>query len=565
MERTLAFAVLLSLVFGLAALALRLRARLKRAEARTPAPPTLAPIAPPESSERAQADFLAIMSHEIRTPLTAIMGMTGLLLDLPEGATLGPSERHDLQVILQSGQHLLQLVNNILDFSRLDAGMLKLDETAFDVRALLNGTIDLLLPEARRKGLTLDLEIAPDVPLRAGGDPARLRQVLLNLVGNALKFTENGGASVSVQRIGTENGVTRLGFTIADTGIGIAPEALDKLFEPFVQADRSIARRFGGSGLGLAICQLLVGQMGGGLTAESRQGEGSRFHFDIKLRARRASDLNPADQAQLSAIMQAEVPALPRAPLRILVADDNPTNRVIVMRLLERQGHTIETATDGREAVDAVRRGGLDLVLMDMMMPELDGIDATREIRALAGGGCVPIVGLSANAAPADEAACRAAGMDGFASKPINSTELTAVIASCLAQRQLATTGATPMMPIVGENRIFDPAVLDVRVRTRGQAETVAAVAGFLAATSTAISALRSVSDPAAAAEQVQRLASEAAGFGLMRAARTGLDLTAQAGAAERVEFIHQLQHGTDELRAWSRSAPSGDNAAGDD
>jgi signal transduction histidine kinase/CheY-like chemotaxis protein len=561
MERTLAIVVLLCLVAGLAALALRLRARLKHAEMRLPAP---SPLSSPEPSERAQADFLAVMSHEIRTPLTAIMGMTGLLLDLPEGTTLGPDERHDLQVILQSGQHLLQLVNNILDFSRLDAGMLKLDETAFDVRALLHGTIDLLLPEAHRKGLTLELGIAPDVPLRAGGDPARLRQVLLNLVGNALKFTEIGGVSVSLQRLNVENGVMRLGFTIADTGIGIAPDALDKLFEPFVQADRSIARRFGGSGLGLAICQLLVGQMGGSLTAESRQGEGSRFHFDIKLRARRASDFSPAGPALPAASVPMDEPA-PPAPLRILVADDNPTNRVILMRLLERQGHTIETVANGREAVDAVRRGGLDLVLMDMMMPELDGIDATREIRALAEGGGIPIIGLSANAAPADEAACRAAGMDGFAAKPINSADLSAVIARCLTQRQLPTTATAPLMPIAGENRIFDPAVLDVRVRAQGQAEIVASVASFLAAASAAIPPLRSASDPAAAAEQVRRIATEAAGFGLMRAARTGLDLPAIAGTAERAEFIRQLQHGIDELRAWSRSARSQGGPAGDD
>lgn len=562
MERTLAIAVLLCVVAGLAARVLRLRARLKLAETRLPAP---SPVTAPEPGERAQADFLAVMSHEIRTPLTAIMGMTGLLLDLPEGATLGPSERHDLQVILQSGQHLLQLVNNILDFSRLDAGMLKLDETAFDVRALLHGTIDLLLPEARRKGLTLQLEIAPDVPLRAGGDPARLRQVLLNLVGNALKFTEIGGVSVEVQRLGVENGVMRLGFTIADTGIGIAPEALDKLFEPFVQADRSIARRFGGSGLGLAICQLLVGQMGGSLTAESRQGEGSRFHFDIKLRARRASDFSPADPAQPAAAMPADAQEPQPCSLRILVADDNPTNRVIVMRLLERQGHVVVTATNGREAVDAVRRGGLDLVLMDMMMPELDGIDATREIRALADGGGIAIIGLSANAAPADEAACRAAGMDGFAAKPINSADLSAAIANCLAMRRPSATAAAPLMPIVGENRVFDPAVLDVRVRAQGLAETVAAVGGFLKATGTAISSLRGTADPAAAAEQIRLIATKAAGFGLMRAARTGLDLAENPGTVERAEFIRQLQQGNDELRAWSRSAPVRGGTAGDD
>jgi len=468
-------------------------------------------------------------------------------------------------VILQSGQHLLQLVNNILDFSRLDAGMLKLDETAFDVRALLHGTIDLLLPEARRKGLTLQLEIAPDVPLRAGGDPARLRQVLLNLVGNALKFTEIGGVSVEVQRLGVENGVMRLGFTIADTGIGIAPEALDKLFEPFVQADRSIARRFGGSGLGLAICQLLVGQMGGSLTAESRQGEGSRFHFDIKLRARRASDFSPADPAPPAAAMPADAQEPQPCSLRILVADDNPTNRVIVMRLLERQGHVVVTATNGREAVDAVRRGGLDLVLMDMMMPELDGIDATREIRALADGGGIAIIGLSANAAPADEAACRAAGMDGFAAKPINSADLSAAIANCLAMRRPSATAAAPLMPIVGENRVFDPAVLDVRVRAQGLAETVAAVGGFLKATGTAISSLRGTADPAAAAEQIRLIATKAAGFGLMRAARTGLDLAENPGTVERAEFIRQLQQGNDELRAWSRSAPVRGGTAGDD
>ena len=562
MERNWAFAVLLCLVAGLAALALRLHTRLKAAQALLPASPALAPVASPEPNERAQADFLAVMSHEIRTPLTAILGMTGLLLDLPEGATLGPSERHDLQVILQGGQHLLQLVNNILDFSRLDAGMLKLDETAFDVRALLQGTIDLLLPEARRKGLALALDVGADVPLRAGGDPARLRQVLLNLVGNALKFTEIGGGSVCVQRLGVENGVMQLGFSIADTGIGIAPAALDRLFEPFVQADRSIARRFGGSGLGLAICQLLVGQMGGSLVATSKQGEGSRFQFDIKLRARRASDLSPADPTQLPAIAPVEQEAASPQPLRILVADDNPTNRVIVMRLLERQGHVIETVTNGREAVEAVRRGGLDLVLMDMMMPELDGIEATREIRALADGGCVPIIGLSANAAPADEAACRAAGMDGFASKPINSAELGAAIAACLALRQRAPDAPAPLMPIVGENRIFDPAVLDVRVRAQGQAETAAAVAGFLAQASASLSALRGVTDAPSAVDHIRFLANEAAGFGLMRAARTGIDVSPRAEAEERLAFIRELQHGLDELRAWSRSAPNG---TGDD
>lgn len=542
-----------------------------------------------QSAMQARSDFLAVMSHEMRTPLNGIIGVAGLLLDLPAGTPLGPAERHDIATILQSGEHLLQLVNDILDFSRLEAGRLELDETAFDIRVVVTAAIDLLRAEARRKGLSLVLEVDADVPVRAGGDPSRLRQVLLNLVGNAVKFTQAGGVRVEVGRGPSEPGGLRLAFRISDTGIGIAPEALERLFGEFVQADSSISRRFGGSGLGLSISRQLVERMGGHITVESTPGVGSVFRFDLLLRARRASDSGGGTEgASVPAPVAVAAPAPVAAsgvvtgavtgggsggasvssapgttPLRILIAEDNATNRLVLTRTLERQGHSVTCVTNGVDVVIAVQQAAYDLVLMDVMMPEQDGIAATAAIRALpTAHRLIPIIGITANALPSEAQAGRAAGMNGFAVKPIQARMLAEVIAQTLAGVAPTTPEAPKALPISGENRGFDPAVLDILLRERGTEVATSLVAAFIARVPPLLARLRALEAEGATtavAEQARTLATDAATFGLMRAARAGLDLGARdfgpAGDPQSLAAFERLIGlGLEELKHWQHA-----------
>lgn len=378
-----------------------------------------------EAAGRARSEFLAVMSHEIRTPMNGIIGVAGLLQDMP----LGGTEKHYVRIILDSGQHLLQLINDILDFSRLDAGRLDLEETAFDVREVVRDSMELLSAEAATKGLVLSQEVAEEVPVRAVGDAHRLRQVLLNLIGNGIKFTSEGSVRLAVRLVRSEGSAIRLGFAISDTGIGIAPEAQGRLFTEFTQVDSSISRRFGGSGLGLAICRRLIERMGGTIGVESTPGQGSTFHFDVLLTLPRG-DLAPVAQASAPGGAPGGGAVVPR---RILIAEDNPTNRLVATRMLERMGHRVEAVENGREAVEAVQRGGFDLVLMDVMMPEMDGLAATEAIRRLGGAAAgIPIIGLTANAMAADQERCLAAGMTHFETKPISASRLGAAIVRVL-------------------------------------------------------------------------------------------------------------------------------------
>jgi signal transduction histidine kinase/DNA-binding NarL/FixJ family response regulator len=373
-----------------------------------------------EAAARARSEFLAVMSHEIRTPLNGVIGVAELL----DGMELGPAQKQHVRLIRESGDHLLTLINDILDLSRLEASGIQLEETDFEPHALAGGVIAMFRAQAEAKGLRLTAEIGADVPGWLNGDPGRLRQVLLNLIGNAIKFTDCGRVALHLAMGNAVDGRVRLVFSIADTGIGIAPEAIETMFNAFTQADGSISRRFGGSGLGLAICRRLVERMGGTIRVDSEPGAGSTFRFDAVLRPGAEPRAAPAPSPEAS-----DAPSL-----RILLAEDNPTNRLVAVRLLERLGHRADAVGNGAEAIAALRGSAYDLVLMDVMMPEMDGLAATREIRAgHAGDPGIPVVGLTAGSYANSVADCIDAGMNAVTTKPVTTARLKAAIAEGLA------------------------------------------------------------------------------------------------------------------------------------
>jgi signal transduction histidine kinase/DNA-binding NarL/FixJ family response regulator len=368
-----------------------------------------------EAATRAKSKFLAVMSHEIRTPMNGILGMAHLLLESP----LGAPQRQQIVILRDSAQALLTILNDILDFSKIEAGKLELERADFDPTEVVQSVIHLLAARARAKGIELTGVVGPDVPRARQGDAGRLRQVLLNLAGNAIKFTDRGGVRIEVALAGARDGRAVLRFAVVDTGPGISAEARARLFQEFIQVDQVAARRASGTGLGLAICKTIVVAMGGEIGVESTVGRGSTFWLTVAL--------PPAAGAEAP---EAPVTEAPVRPLRILLAEDNAVNQQVAVGLLTRRGHRVDVVGDGRAAVRAVSAGSYDVVLMDVNMPEMDGIEATREIRQLPGDrGQLPIIALSASAMQEEIEQCRLAGMVGHLPKPIDPIALAAALA----------------------------------------------------------------------------------------------------------------------------------------
>ncbi|MFN4009006.1 MAG: ATP-binding protein [Pannonibacter sp.] len=362
-----------------------------------------------EAGARAKSDFLAVMSHEIRTPMNGILGMVRLILDEPIPA----SQRERLSVVLRSAEALRVTLDDVLDLSKLEQGAASYDRSPLELARVLDDVIDLMRPRALEKRLDISLEVSGDVPGHVLGDPARLRQILLNLVGNAVKFTETGSVRL---RLGRSGGGIR--FEVEDTGIGISDRELARLFQPFVQADPSIQRRFGGSGLGLVICKRLIEDMGGSIGVSSVSGQGSVFHFELPL--------EPVEPAKEVTIVASHGP---RRSLSLLLVEDNEINQQVAAAILQRAGHRCVVADTGGQALERVQDETFDAVLMDLQMPEMDGFEATRRIRALGAKGRMPIIALTANAMPEDVARSRAAGMNGHLAKPIRPQELDEMLA----------------------------------------------------------------------------------------------------------------------------------------
>lgn len=409
-----------------------------------------------ESANRAKSEFIATISHEIRTPINGILGMTGLLLD----SELSDEQRDLARTVQESGQALLDIVTDILDFAKVEAGKLELEQIPFELPDLVAGAIRMTEACAKAKGLELVAQIDPKLPREVLGDPGRLRQVLLNLIANAIKFTERGKVSVRARVLSRANRTVRLRFEVEDTGIGISEEAIPKLFQKFSQVDSSIARRYGGTGLGLAVCKSLVDLMTGDIGVHSEIGRGSTFWFEVALpEAGRKLGRAPPSGPQ-------------RAGVPVLVVDDNPVNARLLVALLQRMGHPADVVDTGTKAVEAARKGEHGLVLMDVQLPGLDGYEAAAAIRSLPGRrGEVPIVAVTGDIGESDRERYRRSAINDFVHKPVDAGVLNDVV-----KRWAGTSVARPAPreeePAAPVDGLIDESVISALNARIGPAKT---------------------------------------------------------------------------------------------